>query len=297
MKNNSPQLLYIAGPTASGKTALALALAQHYQTEILSCDSRQFYQEMKIGTAPPSPDELAQVPHHFIHHRSLSDTYNVGAFEREALEVLEKLFKKHAIVIMVGGSGLYADAVLEGFDHFPEVPEAIRQQLEMYYQAHGIDSLQEMLRREDPDHYARVDRQNPQRMLRALGVTIAAGKPYSSFLGKTKKTRPFGTKVMVLDLDREVLYQRIDQRVDQMIAAGLDAEAKALQPFQDHPAFRTVGYQEWIPFWEGQCDREIVIETIKRNSRRYAKRQITWFKKYGAANFYPADAPFNTFLR
>lgn len=297
MKNNSPQLLYIAGPTASGKTALALALAQHYQTEILSCDSRQFYQEMKIGTAPPSPDELAQVPHHFIHHRSLSDTYNVGAFEREALEVLEKLFKKHAIVIMVGGSGLYADAVLEGFDHFPEVPEAIRQQLEMYYQAHGIDSLQEMLRREDPDHYARVDRQNPQRMLRALGVTIAAGKPYSSFLGKTKKTRPFGTKVMVLDLDREVLYQRIDQRVDQMIAAGLDAEAKALQPFQDHPAFRTVGYQEWIPFWEGQCDRETVIETIKRNSRRYAKRQITWFKKYGAANFYPADEPFNTFLR
>lgn len=297
MKNNSPQLLYIAGPTASGKTALALALAQHYQTEILSCDSRQFYREMKIGTAPPSPDELARVPHHFIHHRSLSDTYNVGAFEREALEVLEQLFKKHAIVIMVGGSGLYADAVLEGFDHFPEVPEAIRQQLEMYYQAHGIDSLQEMLRKEDPDHYAGVDRQNPQRLLRALGVTIAAGKPYSSFLGKTKKTRPFGTKVMVLDLDREVLYQRIDQRVDQMIAAGLEAEANALQPFQDHPAFRTVGYQEWIPFWEGQCNQETVIETIKRNSRRYAKRQITWFKKYGAANFYSADAPFNTFLR
>ena len=296
MKNNSPQLLYIAGPTASGKTALALALAQHYQTEILSCDSRQFYREMKIGTAPPSPNELAQVPHHFIHHRSLSDTYNVGAFEREALEVLEQLFKKHAIVIMVGGSGLYADAVLEGFDHFPKVPEAISQQLEMYYQAYGIDSLQEMLRKEDPDYYARVDRQNSQRLLRALGVTIAAGKPYSSFLGKTKKTRPFGTKVMVLDLAREVLYQRIDQRVDQMIAAGLEAEANALQPFQDHPAFRTVGYQEWIPFWEGQCDREAVIETIKRNSRRYAKRQITWFKKYGAANFYPADAPFNTFL-
>jgi tRNA dimethylallyltransferase len=297
MKNNSPQLLYIAGPTASGKTALALAIAQHYQTEILSCDSRQFYREMKIGTAPPSSDELARVPHHFIHHRSLSDTYNVGAFEREALEVLEQLFKKHAIVIMVGGSGLYADAVLEGFDHFPEVPEAIRQQLEMYYQAHGIDSLQEMLRKEDPDHYARVDRQNPQRLLRALGVTITAGKPYSSFLGKTKKTRPFGTKVMVLDLDREVLYQRINQRVDRMIAAGLEAEANALQPFQDHPAFRTVGYQEWIPFWEGQCDQETVIETIKRNSRRYAKRQITWFKKYGATNFYPADAPFNTFLR
>jgi tRNA dimethylallyltransferase len=297
MKNNSPQLLYIAGPTASGKTALALALAQHYQTEILSCDSRQFYREMKIGTAPPSPDELTQVPHHFIHHRSLSDTYNVGAFEREALEVLEQLFKMHDIVIMVGGSGLYADAVLEGFDHFPEVPKAIRQQLEMYYQAHEIDSLQEMLRKEDPDHYARVDRQNPQRLLRALGVTIAAGKPYSSFLGKTKKTRPFGTKIMVLDLDREVLYQRIDQRVDRMIAAGLEAEANALKPFQDHPAFRTVGYQEWIPFWEGQCDRETVIEKIKRNSRRYAKRQITWFKKYGANNFYQADAPFNTFLR
>ena len=190
MKNNSPQLLYIAGPTASGKTALALAIAQHYQTEILSCDSRQFYREMKIGTAPPSSDELARVPHHFIHHRSLSETYNVGAFEREALEVLEQLFKKHAIVIMVGGSGLYADAVLEGFDHFPEVPEAIRQQLEMYYQAHGIDSLQEMLRKEDPDHYARVDRQNPQRLLRALGVTITAGKPYSSFLGKRKKHVP-----------------------------------------------------------------------------------------------------------
>ncbi|MGA1771187.1 MAG: tRNA (adenosine(37)-N6)-dimethylallyltransferase MiaA [Flavobacteriaceae bacterium] len=294
--NKNKTLIYVAGPTAVGKTEVAIKLAQFYQTEIVSCDSRQFYREMKIGTAPPNPLELAQVPHHFIQHMSLSASYNVGRFEKDALTLLEGLFLTHDVVIMVGGSGLYADAVIEGLDTFPEVPATVREQLHAVYKATGITGLQELLKEKDFDYYQRVDRQNPQRIIRALGVSLAAGKPYSSFLEQTVKDRFFTTKTIVLDLPRHLLYERINKRVDQMIAAGLEYEAAALRPFEHHAAFKTVGYQEWIPFWEGNSDRATVIEHIKRNSRRYAKRQITWFKKYGEESFYDPNTPISALL-
>lgn len=294
--NKNKTLIYVAGPTAVGKTEVAIKLAQFYQTEIVSCDSRQFFREMNIGTAPPNALELAKIPHHFIQHISLNTPYNVGRFEKDALALLEGLFLTHDVVIMVGGSGLYADAVIEGLDTFPEVPATVREQLHALYKTNGITGLQELLKEKDFDYYQRVDRQNPQRIFRALGVSLAAGKPYSSFLEQTAKDRFFTTKTIVLDLPRHILYQRINKRVDQMIAAGLENEAAALRPFEHHAAFKTVGYQEWIPFWEGNSDRAAVIERIKRNSRRYAKRQITWFKKYGEESFYDPNTPISVLL-
>ena len=279
-------LLYIAGPTASGKTAAALKIATHFNTEIVSCDSRQFYKEMKIGTAPPSPEELAQVPHHFIHNKSLASPYTVGAYEKEALACVERLFEHQDVVVLVGGSGLYADALIEGLDQFPEVPQALHDQLELFYQQHGLEGLQDLLKQKDLKYYQQVDRNNPRRMLRALGVCIVAEQPYSSFLQQEKVPRNFTTRYLVLMPEREELYQRINSRVDSMLDNGLEEEAAALADYQNHPAFATVGYQEWLPFWNGDYDRDTAIERIKRNSRRYAKRQITWCKRYGAAHFY-----------
>lgn len=279
-------LLYIAGPTASGKTPVALKVATHFNTEIVSCDSRQFYKEMKIGTAPPSPEELAQVPHYFIHNKSLASPYTVGAYEKEALECVERLFEHKDVVVLVGGSGLYADALIEGLDQFPEVPQALRDQLELFYQQHGLEGLQDLLKQKDLKYYQQVDRNNPRRMLRALGVCMVAEQPYSSFLQQEKIPRSFTTRYLVLMPEREELYQRINSRVDSMLNNGLEEEAAALADYHNHPAFATVGYQEWLPFWNGDYDRATAIERIKRNSRRYAKRQITWCKRYGAENIY-----------
>ena len=223
-----PNLIYVAGPTASGKTALAIALAQHFNTGILSCDSRQFYREMQIGTAVPTVNELATVPHYFIQHLSIKDPYTVADFQRDALDQLSTLFKTHSTVIMVGGSGMYADAVCKGLDEFPEIDPSIRLQLNAIYEQEGIEILQDLLREHDLRHYQRVDKQNPRRLLRALEISLSSGQPYSSFLGKKIPPDFFTTQTLVIDWSREVLYDRINQRVDEMIKKGLEAEAKAL---------------------------------------------------------------------
>ena len=282
-------LIYIAGPTGVGKTKTAIALAKAFHTEIISCDSRQFYKEMKIGTAVPTEEELAAVPHHFIQSKSIEEAYTVADFEKEAMATIEKLFDKKDTLIMVGGSGMYADAVMFGIDEFPEVPEEVRNQIRLFYETHGLQGLQELLREKDPKYYTRVDINNPVRLLRALEVCIASDQPYSSFLGQERPARSFVSKMIILHCPRTVLYDKINARVDQMMKDGLEKEAKALIPFKDHAALRTVGYKELFPYFDGECSLEEAINEIKKNSRRYAKRQITWFKKYDNALCFPAN--------
>ena len=283
-------LIYIAGPTGVGKTKTAIALAKAFDTEIISCDSRQFYKEMKIGTAVPTEEELAAVPHHFIQSKSIEEAYTVADFEKEAMATIEELFDKKDTLIMVGGSGMYADAVMFGMDEFPEVPQEVRNQIRLFYETHGLQGLQELLREKDPKYYTRVDINNPVRLLRALEVCIASDKPYSSFLGQERPARSFVSKMIILNCPRTVLYDKINARVDQMMKDGLEEEAKALIPFKDHAALRTVGYKELFPYFDGECSLEEAINEIKKNSRRYAKRQITWFKKYDNALYFPANS-------
>jgi tRNA dimethylallyltransferase len=283
-------LIYIAGPTGVGKTKTAIALAKAFDTEIISCDSRQFYKEMKIGTAVPTEEELAAVPHHFIQSKSIEEAYTVADFEKEAMATIEELFDKKDTLIMVGGSGMYADAVMFGMDEFPEVPQEVRNQIRLFYETHGLQGLQELLREKDPKYYTRVDINNPVRLLRALEVCIASDKPYSSFLGQERPARSFVSKMIILHCPRTVLYDKINARVDQMMKDGLEEEARALIPFKDHAALRTVGYKELFPYFDGECSLEVAINEIKKNSRRYAKRQITWFKKYDNALCFPANS-------
>jgi tRNA dimethylallyltransferase len=282
-------LIYIAGPTGVGKTKTAIALAKAFDTEIISCDSRQFYKEMKIGTAVPTEEELAAVPHHFIQSKSIEEAYTVADFEKEAMATIEELFDKKDTLIMVGGSGMYADAVMFGMDEFPEVPQEVRNQIRLFYETHGLQGLQELLREKDPKYYTRVDINNPVRLLRALEVCIASDQPYSSFLGQERPARSFVSKMIILHCPRTVLYDKINARVDQMMKDGLEEEAKDLIPFKDHAALRTVGYKELFPYFERKCSLEKAINEIKKNSRRYAKRQITWFKKYDNALCFPAN--------
>jgi tRNA dimethylallyltransferase len=291
------KLIYVAGPTGVGKTALSLALAKHYKTEIVSCDSRQFYKEMKIGTAVPSAEELASVPHHFIQYESVTNPVSVGEYEKQALEKLKTLFEKHERIILTGGSGLFAQALMEGLDEFPDIPDEVKMQLRVFHQTHGLHGLQELLRDQDPTHYRNVDRQNPLRLMRALEVCFASGAPYSSFLGKSKAKRSFDSQVIVLHQPREILYDRINQRVDQMIEEGLEEEVKQLEAHKDLGSLRTVGYQEWWDYFAGKNDKEATILEIKRNTRRYAKRQITWFNRYGKEVLFPANMPVEDFIK
>ncbi len=284
-------LIYVAGPTGVGKTALSIKLAKKFDTDIVSCDSRQFYKEMKLGTAVPSAKELSEVPHHFIQHKSIEDTYTVGDFEKEAIAKLEELFKTKDTLIMVGGSGMYADAIMFGMDEFPEVPPEIRNQINVFYQSHGLKSLQNLLMEKDPDYYRKVDRNNPQRLIRALEVCIASNQSYSSFLGKAKPNRSFVSKMLILHCPRTILYNRINERVDKMMAEGLLEEVEQLFPQRELYPLKTVGYKELFPFIEGKTTLEIAVDEIKKNSRRYAKRQITWFKKYDNALCFPANTP------
>jgi tRNA dimethylallyltransferase len=284
-------LIYIAGPTGVGKTELSINLAKKFNTEIISCDSRQFYKEMQIGTAVPTTAELAEVPHHFIQHKSVEDIYTVGDFEKEAIEKLEELFKTQDTLIMVGGSGMYADAIMFGMDEFPEVPAEVRKQINLFYQTHGLKALQQLLLEKDPKYYSRVDINNPIRLLRALEVCIASDQPYSSFLGKSRPERNFVSKMIVLNSPRTVLYEKINSRVDAMMAAGLEAEAKDLLPYRDLTPLKTVGYKELFPYFDGKTSLEEAVNEIKKNSRRYAKRQITWFKKYDNALCFPSNKP------
>lgn len=279
MQPKRKTLLTIVGPTAIGKTRMAIALATHFGTEILSCDSRQFFKELRIGTAVPSAEELAQVPHHFIQHKSIFEAYSVGDFERDAIALLDKLFKKHDVVVMVGGSGLYAKAIIDGLDNFPEVDEVIRQELNEAYAQKGIEYLQELLKTLDEVQYNQMDVQNPQRLIRALEVCRASGKPYSSFLQRKEKQRDFTSVQIGLTADRTEVYERINKRVDMMLEEGLLIEAQDMMPYKHLNALQTVGYKELFSFFEGECSFEAAIEAIKMNTRRFAKRQFTWFQK------------------
>ncbi|MDT7830688.1 tRNA (adenosine(37)-N6)-dimethylallyltransferase MiaA [Pricia sp. S334] len=272
-------LLSVAGPTAIGKTAMAISLARHFGTEIISSDSRQFYQEMKIGTAVPDSEELQTVTHHFIQHKRIFDSYSVGDFERDALQLLEKLFREHDVVVMVGGSGLYNDAVIKGLDKFPKIDPDIRARLNEEYAEQGIGILQERLEASDPKYFEKVDRSNPHRLIRALEICLGTGKPYSSFLAKPKEPRPFRTIRLGLKADRQLVYERINTRVDKMIAEGLVEEVKPLQQFKDLNALQTVGYKELFRYLEGKWTLDFAISEIKKNTRRFAKRQMTWLDK------------------
>jgi tRNA dimethylallyltransferase len=277
--NSAKFLITIEGPTAIGKTALAIKLAQHYTTEIVSADSRQFFKEMNIGTAVPSTKELQATKHYFIQHKSIHETYSVGDYEKEAIALLEKLFKKHSVVILVGGSGLYVDAITEGLDHFPEVDTSIRAQLNKKLASNGIHALQQQLKQLDPIYFQRVDIHNPHRLIRALEICMGTGKPYSSFLNKEKNSRPFTTIKLALNADREIIYNRINKRVDTMVAQGLIEEAKQLHKYKHLNALQTVGYKELFEYFEGNTSLEKALEEIKKNTRRFAKRQLTWLRK------------------
>lgn len=278
-------LITIIGPTAIGKTALSIALAQHFGCDIISCDSRQFFKEMKIGTAVPNEGELAAATHHFIQNKSIFESYSVGDFEQEALAKLDELFQKNNIQIMVGGSGLYVDAVLKGFDDFPEVDDSVREEINAEFDALGIEYLQQQLHELDSEYYTKLSTenpqtlQNPQRMKRFVEVCIGSGKPYSSFIGKRKNVRNFTPIIIGLEADREIMYERINQRVDIMLNDGLLEEAQALYPNKQLNALQTVGYRELFDYFDKKTTLEFAIEQIKMNTRRFAKRQITWFKR------------------
>ncbi len=281
MTIDSPLLVVIAGPTASGKTSLAIQLATHFQTEILSCDSRQFYHELNIGTAKPTFEELAAVPHHFVGHLSIFDPYNVSRFECDALELLTSLFRKHPVVIMVGGSGLYIDAVCKGIDTLPDPDPEIRAELKTILGRDGIEALRHELRTFDPEYARTADLANPARLIRALEVFRTTGIPYSSLRKNQIRERPFRILKICLDLPRETLNQRINQRVDGMITAGLLDEARTLYPHRHLNALNTVGYKELFAHLDGLTDLPAAIEKIKTNTRRYAKRQVTWLRRDG----------------
>ena len=279
MSTNQNTLITIVGPTAIGKTALSIQLANAFNASIISCDSRQFFKEMTIGTAVPEPNELAAAKHYFIQNRSVFDSYNVGEFERDTLKKLEALFKENSIQIMVGGSGLYVDAVLNGLDYFPEVDPKIREALLLKLEKEGIEVLQKQLKELDLETYKLIAIDNPHRIMRALEVCIGSGIPYSTFKNKPKKQRNFNNIKIGLNADREIIYNRINQRVDAMIDNGLIEEAKTLYAHKELNALQTVGYRELFSFFDGNFTQEFAISEIKKNSRRFAKRQLTWFKR------------------
>lgn len=276
---NDKYLLVVVGATAVGKTATCIKLAQSLNAEIVSADSRQFYREMEIGTAKPDESELKAAKHHFINSHSIVEDISAGKYEFLALEKLQMLFEKSKFAILTGGSGLYIDAVTQGFAEIPKVDTSVREELNAALESRGIDHLTERLKELDPNYYDKVDKKNPHRVIRALEVCIGTGKPYSQQRRPPKKDRPFHIIKIGLELPREILYKRIDTRMDKMIAAGLFDEAKQLEPFKSHNALQTVGYKEVFDHFEGKYDKEEAVRLLKRNTRRYAKRQMTWFNR------------------
>lgn len=290
-------LIAVVGPTGIGKTTLAIAIAKHYKTEIVSADSRQFYKEMKIGTAVPSSKELQEIPHHFIQHLSIRQDYSVGNFEKEAIARLKILFEKNSVVVLVGGSGLYVDAVVSGLDNFPKVNSKIRTDLNNTLKQKGFPVLQQRLQQLDPEYYKKVDLENPHRVIRALEVCIASGLPYSSFLNQKKPERFFKTLTVGIQAEREIIYSRINQRVDNMIADGLLDEATKLYPEKSLNALQTVGYREIFEHLDGKFDLDYAISEIKKNTRRFAKRQLTWYRKRDDILWVPYDLPSEKILK
>lgn len=279
--NHSKYLIVVGGPTAVGKTSTTIALAQELGCDIISADSRQFYREMSVGTAKPSSEEQSQAKHHFIDSLSITDDYSVGKFETDTLSLLHKLFQENDYCILTGGSGLFLNAIMNGLDKFPDIDPSFRETLNEELQNKGLPALIEELEKEDPEYFIKVDQNNPHRIIRALEVIRATKQPFSSFLRKAPVKRPFKIIALKIEMDRAQLYDRINRRVDIMMKQGLKEEARALHPQRHLNALRTVGYSEWFDNFEGLIDEITAIELIKRNTRRYAKRQITWFKNQG----------------
>lgn len=280
-------LFSIIGPTGIGKTRLAIQAAQLLGTEILSCDSRQFYREMKIGTAVPTAAELAEAPHHFIGNLSVNDYYSLGQYETEALGVLSEIFAKHDFAVLVGGSGMYEKALTEGLNDLPEANTEIQAELAEIFQQQGIEKLQEMLQERDPDYFNIVDKENPRRLLRALDIIQQTGRTYTANISSPQSSRNFKVIRVGIDAPRETVYERINFRVEQMLRAGLLEEAKNLLPYRHLTALNTVGYSELFDHFDGNCDLKTAVEAIKRNSRRYAKRQMTWNRKLKEVHWLP----------
>jgi tRNA dimethylallyltransferase len=281
LEKNNKTLIVVVGPTAVGKTAVAIRLAQAFETEIISADSRQIFKELTIGTAKPSEAELALAPHHFINTHTIETDYDAAQYGREALALIARLFENLDTVILCGGSGLYVKAVCEGFDDIPDVPSDIREELMQQYEHHGIEWLQQKMEALDPEHFQEIDQKNPHRLIRALEVRLATGSSIASFRTRSKMQHPFSILKIGLELPREDLYNRIDSRMDEMIRQGLFEEARDLYKHKNRQALQTVGYQEIFDFIDGKYDEEEAIRLLKRNSRRYAKRQLTWFKRDG----------------
>ncbi len=281
-----PILIVITGPTAIGKTSVSTEVARYFNTEIVSADSRQLFREMVIGTAVPDAKELTEIRHHFIHSHSIHDYFSASRFEEEVLAKLTDLFTRHNLVVMTGGSMLYIDAVCKGIDDLPAINMEIRQQLIRKFETEGIESLRFELKILDPVYYREVDKKNHKRLLHALEICLITGKPYSSFRTNPRRERPFHIIKIGLNTDRKVLYQRINHRVDQMVAEGLEQEARDLYPFRQYNALNTVGYREWFEHFEGVTTASEAIEKIKGNTRRYARKQLTWFKRDEEINWF-----------
>ena len=279
MTLNTKKIICVVGPTAIGKTQLSICLAKSLKTEIISCDSRQFYRELQIGAAPPSKAELSTIKHHFIHHLSITQNYSAGEFETDAINLLKQLHRTNDTIIVVGGSGLYLDAICKGFDEMPKIPQKIRTELNQKYQNQGLSWLQKEIKKIEPDLYKKDDYQNPQRLLRVLELFKVTGKKISSFRSNQKKTRPFKIMKIGLNMQRDILYEKINDRVDIMIKKGLVDEVISLINYQEKNALQTVGYKEIFEFLHKKCTLTEAVEKIKRNTRRFAKRQLTWFKK------------------
>lgn len=276
---SAKELVLVFGPTAVGKTDFAITLAQEYGSPVISCDSRQIYRELRIGTAPPDDAQLAQVRHYFIFSHSVTEYYTAGRYELEAMALLEELFRTHDRLVVCGGSGLYLDALCRGLDDFPEADQALRSALGERLRTEGLPSLQRELAERDPESYATVDLANPQRVIRALEVTLATGRKYSSFKTAPRKERPFSVRKIYLNRNRDELYDRINRRVDRMMEDGLLEEVRGLLPYRHLPALNTVGYRELFAFLDGRCSLDEAVELVKRNTRRYAKRQQTWWRR------------------
>tara|TARA_Y100000996_G_scaffold104404_1_gene76449 strand:+ start:1693 stop:2589 length:897 start_codon:yes stop_codon:yes gene_type:complete len=290
-------LIYITGATGIGKTKVSVLLANKLNSEIISSDSRQFYKEMTIGTSVPSVNELKTVKHHFIQHMSVVEDYSIGNYEKDCIKIINEKFKIYDLLIMTGGSGMYADSVLYGLDKFPHINKKIRNNLISLFRKKGIEYLQEKLKEKDPIYYKKIDLNNHQRIIRALEVCVFTGKPYSSFLEKRKTDRIFNIKILIIEEDRNKLYKKINNRVDLMIKNGLEKEAKSLIKHQDKNSLQTVGYKEFFDFFNGNITRDEAILKIKKNTRNYAKRQITWNKKYKNAIRISTNSSLNKILK
>lgn len=284
-------LIVIAGPTAIGKTALAITLAQHFTTEIISADSRQFFKEMSIGTAKPHADELAAAKHHFIDSHSINTFFSTGDFEKQALQVLDEIFTRQDLAIMVGGSGLYLDAVTKGLDELPDTDMEIRSQLNKLFETEGLEPIKAQLEAADPEYYAKVDQANTQRLIRGLEFFLSTGKKVSSFLTNSRKERSFNIIKIGLNMERPLLYERINHRVDIMLQEGLLEEVKSLKDYRELNALKTVGYAELFDYLDGTVTYEVAVEKIKQNTRRFAKRQLTWFRRDTQIHWFSPDQP------